>query len=290
MTPSLGARPTAVRLPRPSVGRSILRFLRPLPFLGLHLACLAVFFVPTTALAVGLCVAFYFVRMFAITAGYHRYFAHRAYKTSRWFQFVLACLGASCLQKGPLWWSATHRNHHRHSDTPEDPHSPRVWGLWQAHFGWILSPKHLGTDRSVIRDWLKFPELRWLERLHAVPGVLLAVACYLIDGWSGLVWGFVVSTVVLYHGSFLVNSICHIFGRRRYPTTDDSRNNALVAIVTLGEGWHNNHHHYQSSANQGFFWWEFDISYYIIRMMSWVGLVWGIRKPPPKKLVPSGAA
>lgn len=264
--------------------------MRSSPFILLHLACLSVLFTGAPVEALLLCGFTYFIRMFGITAVYHRYFAHRAYKTSRPVQFFLACLGCSALQKGPLWWAAHHRRHHRYSDTEDDPHSPHATSFWWSHVGWIMSNEHEETPWNSIRDWSRYPELRWLDRNHWVPGIALAVLCYLFGVWTGaggwacLAWGFVVSTVILYHAVFAVNSLCHLFGSRRYNTRDDSRNNLLVAVLTLGEGWHNNHHHYQSSANQGFFWWEIDISYYIIKTMSLFGLVWDVRKPGEKAL------
>jgi stearoyl-CoA desaturase (delta-9 desaturase) len=261
-----------------------------LPFVGLHLACIGVFFVEPSPLALGLCAATYLVRMFGITAGYHRYFSHRAFKTSRVFQFILACLGCCALQKGPLWWAANHREHHLYSDRPNDPHSPRTRSFWWSHIGWILAENHNATSWQHIRDWGGYPELRFLNRFHWLPGIVLALACWLIDGGSGLVWGFFVSTILLYHATFLVNSVCHCLGGRRYRTKDDSRNNLFVALVTLGEGWHNNHHHYQSSANQGFFWWEIDVSYYVLRFLGIVGLIWHIRKPAPKRIAVSEPA
>jgi len=251
---------------------------------ALHLALVAVFFVPVDATALTLCAVAYVVRMFGITGGYHRYFSHRSYKSSRLFQFVLALLGCSAMQKGPLWWAAHHRDHHRHSDTPRDPHSPHETSFWWSHVGWVLSNEHVDTPWESIQDFSGFPELRWLDRFHWVPGVLLAAACYLIGGTSGLVWGFVLSTILVYHATFTINSLSHLFGSRRYATFDDSRNNLLLALITLGEGWHNNHHHYQSSVNQGFFWWEIDISYCIIRALAAVGLVWDLRKPGEKAL------
>jgi len=254
------------------------------PFIGMHLACVAVFFTGVDATALLLCGAAYFIRMFGITAGYHRYFAHRAYKTSRLGQFVLAWLGCSALQRGPLWWAAQHRGHHRHSDTPQDPHSPHETTFWWSHVGWMLSEDHTHTPWEQIPDWSVYPELRCLDRCHWVPGVLLAVLCWLIGGWSGLAWGFFISTVLVYHAVFTINSLSHLFGKRRYATPDDSRNNFWLALLTLGEGWHNNHHHYQSSANQGFRWWELDVSYYLIQFLACVGLVWDVRTPPPAKL------
>jgi len=234
------------------------------------------------ALAVGA----YFVRMFLVTAAYHRYFSHRAFKTSRAFQLVLALGAQSAAQKGVLWWSAHHRWHHKHSDTPRDVHSARLRGFWYSHVGWILGDQWNATDLDMVPDLAKFPELRFLNRpsIQLLPAAVLAVACFLLGGVHGLVWGFFVSTVMLWHGSFTINSLSHMFGRRRYPTTDDSRNNWLLALLTTGEGWHNNHHHYQSSANQGFFWWEVDVTYYVLRLMAAVGLVWDLRRPPAAAL------
>jgi stearoyl-CoA desaturase (delta-9 desaturase) len=200
----------------------------------MHLACLGAFFTGVSLRDLALCGACYLVRMFGITAGYHRYFSHRAYKTSRAFQFVLAWLGCSAAQKGPLWWAAHHRRHHRYSDTKEDLHSPHTTNFWWSHVGWILSERYMATDWQSVHDLSRYPELRWLNRNHWVPSIMLAGLCLLIGGWSGLVWGFFISTVLLYHAVFAVNSLCHIFGRRRYPTNDDSRNNLLVALFTLG--------------------------------------------------------
>ncbi|HQR08997.1 MAG TPA: fatty acid desaturase [Gemmatales bacterium] len=259
-----------------------------IPFLLMHLACFLVFLpdVHATPVAIGLCIGLYVLRMFGITAGYHRYFSHRAYKTSRFFQFVMAWLGCCAMQKGPLWWSSHHRHHHLHSDHEEDVHSPHVDTLWWSHIGWVLSKDYVHTDWQAIRDFSKYPELRWLDRNHWVPGLCLAILCYLVGGLSGLVWGFFVSTVITYHATFCINSFCHIIGNVRYKTTDKSKNSALMALITLGEGWHNNHHYYQSSANQGFFWWEFDVSYYMLKMLSWCGLVWDLRAVPKEKLHP----
>jgi stearoyl-CoA desaturase (Delta-9 desaturase) len=255
------------------------------PFLALHFAVVLVLFVPITWPAVAMCVGFYYLRMFGISAGFHRYFAHRSYRTSRPFQFLIAALGCSALQKGPLWWAANHRLHHKHSDQEDDPHSPVRHGLWWSHIGWVLSTKNTGeTDLSEIHDFSRYWELRMLDRFHWVPGFLLAGLCYLIDGWSGVVWGFIVSTVLLYHGTFLVNSVCHILGRRRFATTDESRNNWWVALLTLGEGWHNNHHYYMSSVRQGFRWWEVDVSFYVLKLLSFPRVVWGLRGVPTVKL------
>jgi stearoyl-CoA desaturase (delta-9 desaturase) len=234
--------------------------------------------------SVALAIALYWVRMFGITAGYHRYFAHRAYKTSRWFQLVLAFLGGLSIQKGALWWAGLHRRHHRWSDTPRDLHSPVRRGFWYSHMGWIVAPDHDGTDYALIPDFAKFPELRWLDTHHWFPAAMLALGCYAVDGWRGVVWGAGVSTVVLWHCTFFINSLAHVWGSRRYETTDTSRNNLTLALLTMGEGWHNNHHHYMNSANQGFFWWEVDASYYVLRALAAVGVVRELRAPPKHML------
>jgi stearoyl-CoA desaturase (Delta-9 desaturase) len=226
------------------------------------------------------CLALYYIRMFCVTAGYHRYFSHRSFKTSRAFQFVMALVATMSTQKGVLWWAANHRHHHRHSDMDEDLHSPTLRGFLYAHVGWILSDRYNQTKTELIGDFNKYPELRWLNKYHVVPPVILAVGMFLAGGWGLLVWGYCISTVILWHSSFTINSLSHIFGRRRYPTTDTSKNNALLALLTMGEGWHNNHHHYMASARQGFFWWEIDITYYVLKMLSWCGIVWDLRQPP----------
>jgi stearoyl-CoA desaturase (Delta-9 desaturase) len=251
------------------------------PFFGVHIAAvLGVILLGWSWAGFGLAVALYAVRMFGVTGGYHRYFAHRTYRTSRVFQFVLAWLAQSSLQKGALWWAAHHRDHHKYSDTMKDVHSFREMGFWWSHVGWILSTKTEETDFKKIGDFARYPELRWLNKYHVVPGILLAVGLFLVGSWPALVWGFFVSTTLLWHGTFSINSLAHWWGRRRYPTTDDSKNSFALAIVTMGEGWHNNHHYYPRSTAQGFFWWEIDMTMYILRALSAVGLVWDLHTPP----------
>lgn len=250
------------------------------PFALVHVAALGALWTGFPAYAVWTAVGLYLVRMWAVTAGYHRYFSHRSYKTSRWFQFLLAFLAQTSAQRGALWWAAIHRHHHLHSDTPEDVHSPRHHGFWYAHVGWIFNQNNWKPDYGTIRDLAKYPELRWLDRFYLVPAILLGVACFVFGGWPGLFVGFFLSTVVLYHGTFAINSMAHEVGDQRYLTGDDSRNHWFLALVTLGEGWHNNHHHYQSSTRQGFRWWELDITYYVLKVMSWTRLVRDLREPP----------
>jgi stearoyl-CoA desaturase (delta-9 desaturase) len=256
------------------------------PFLLVHVAALAAFFLPFGATELWLCAGLYLLRMFAITAGYHRYFSHRTFKTGRAFQFVLAVLAVSSVQKGILWWAGHHRDHHRDSDTERDIHSPVQSGFWWSHVTWILSRRHTETKLDRIRDFARFPELRWLDDWHLVPYIALCVALFAIGGAPWLVWGGFVSTVLLWHGTFTINSLAHVIGSRRYETKDQSRNNWLLALITLGEGWHNNHHHYQSSVRQGFFWWELDVTYYVLRLLALCGLVWDLREPPKRLLKP----
>lgn len=253
-----------------------------IPFILMHFVCFAAFWTGVSWPAALLCVGLYVVRMFGLTAGYHRYLAHRTFKTGRAFQFILALLGTLAVQKGPLWWAAHHRQHHKYTDQPGDVHSPVQDGFWWSHIGWVVSTRYDRTDWNAIKDFAVYPELRWLNRWHVVPPVALAVLCFLLLGWQGLVWGFFISTVLLYHGTFAVNSFAHMFGSRRYATSDDSRNNFWIALITGGEGWHNNHHHYMSSVKQGFYWWEIDFSYYVLWTLSKFGIVWDMRRPPAR--------
>jgi stearoyl-CoA desaturase (delta-9 desaturase) len=270
-------------------------FARSIPFILVHLACLAALWVGVSWIAVAVCVFLYIVRMFAITGGYHRYFSHRTYDTSRVFQFLLAFLGTASAQKGPLWWASHHRHHHKHSDTEEDIHSPGIHGLWWAHVGWVLSDKYLNADMSLVKDLEKYPEIRFIDNWHLLAPVLLGFSLFFFgtfletnfpglhtNGWQMFIWGFCISTVLLYHGTFVINSLCHIIGRRRFNTTDESKNSLLMALITLGEGWHNNHHRYPGSERQGFYWWEIDVSHYILTGLSWLGLVWNLRTPPER--------
>ena len=254
-----------------------------IPMFLIHGLCLLAVFTGVTWKALALCFVLYFGRMWFITAGYHRYFSHRSYKTSRAFQFVLAFGGGSAAQKGALWWASHHRDHHRFSDTDRDVHSP-LKGFWWSHIGWILCDKYKGWDPDSIKDFNKFPELRFITKHDWIPPWTVAIASYLIAGWPGLIVGFFWSTVLLWHGTFTVNSLAHVMGRRRYATTDTSRNSALIALWTGGEGWHNNHHYYQAAARNGFFWWEYDPTYYVLKVLSWFRIVRDLKVPPARVL------
>ena len=250
---------------------------------AIHASCLFVLLTGVSTLDLILCFSTFYLRLFGITAGYHRYFAHRSYRTSRAFQLVLALLGVASLQKGPLWWAGGHRRHHQFADQPGDMHSPRD-GFWHSHAGWVFCGEWEETQLDRIKDFAPFPELMWLNRWHIVPPILLAIGCFAIGGWSGLVWGFVVSTTLLWHSTYTINSLAHRFGTRRYDTNDGSRNNLWLALLTLGEGWHNNHHRYMASVRQGFFWWEIDLTYYALLGLEKLGIVWDLREPPRKVL------
>jgi stearoyl-CoA desaturase (delta-9 desaturase) len=258
-------------------------WLSAIPFFLVHLAPLAAFFVDVTWQDWVLCGVLYVTRMFCITAGYHRYFAHRTYKMGRVAQFVMAFGGTTALQKGPLWWASHHRIHHRYTDLDGDVHSPRD-GFWWSHVGWILSTKYKDTDLDGIKDFAKYPELRWLEKRNWIGPWALAVASLLLFGWGGLLIGFFLSTVLLWHGTFLVNSMAHIIGRRRYATPDTSRNSFLIALITGGEGWHNNHHYLPASVRQGFRWWEYDPTWYVLKGLAAIHVVRDLKNPPSRLL------
>jgi stearoyl-CoA desaturase (delta-9 desaturase) len=271
--PTLEA-PRLERLPMP--GLSATEWLFSAPFVAVHVAALiGVFLVPPTWGLIALCLAIYYARILAISMGFHRYFAHRTFKTSRAFQLILAFWAMTSAQRGVLWWAGGHRNHHRFSDTPNDIHSPARSGFFWSHMGWIMSHRNDATPLDAIKDMARFPELMWLDRHHYLPAAALGVALFLLGGWPGFVWGFLVSTVLLWHGTFTINSLSHVYGSRRYATTDTSRNNPWLTAVTLGEGWHNNHHYFCSSARLGFFWWEIDPTYAVI-----------VKRPPSQVLQP----
>jgi stearoyl-CoA desaturase (delta-9 desaturase) len=268
-------------------------WLRAVPFIGMHLACIGVIWVGITPFAVATAVLLYAVRMLAITGFYHRYFAHRSFETSRVVQFVFAILGAAAVQRGPLWWAAHHRHHHSHSDRPDDTHSPSQEGFLWSHLGWFLSRANFPIRKERVPDLLQFPELRFLDRFDILVGLVLAMGLYAlgallqqnfpelgVTGGQLLIWGFFISTVVLYHATFSINSLAHRYGKRRYATDDESRNNMWLALPTFGEGWHNNHHHFPASARQGFYWWEVDITWYFLKLFESLGLVWNLRAVP----------
>lgn len=266
---------------------------RVLPFVALHVALIALFWVGWSPVAVICALVMYVLRMFAITGFYHRYFAHKTFQTSRHAQFVFALIGAAAVQRGPLWWAAHHRTHHVHADQPQDVHSPHQHGFLWSHLGWFLSHANFKTQLDRVRELTRYKELCWLDRFDSL--VPFAFACGLFalgellrvympewhtNGSQLLVWGFVVSTIALYHATFCVNSLAHVWGSRRYATRDHSRNNLLIAILTLGEGWHNNHHHFPGSAKQGFYWWELDLTYYGLKLLEATGLIWNLKQVP----------
>ncbi len=274
---------------------------RCIPFIVLHLGCLGVIWTGWSWFAVWTAVALYFIRMFFVTGIFHRYFSHKTYSTSRFGQFILALCTGTTVQRGALWWAYHHRHHHQHSDEPEDAHSPHVHGFLWSHIGWITSRRNFPTDYSKIKDLAKYPELVWLNRFDIVVPVLFAAGLFLAGHWLGaaypglhtsgaqlLVWGFFISTTALFHGTACINSLAHLMGNRRFNTTDDSRNSFILSLITLGEGWHNNHHRYQSSTRNGFYWWELDITYYILKALSWTGFIWGL-KPVPKSIYEEAA-
>ncbi len=288
--------PIAEAMPPPAAPRSritvgrVLRIAFDLtPLVGVHLAVLVLPFIPTLGVQfswMSVLLVFIVTRIagFGVTAGLHRYFSHHAFKTSRWFQFLLGAAGCTALQKGPLWWAAHHRLHHKHSDKEHDPHSPVLGGFWHGHVGWLFSQDLMHPDPKLTRDLAKYRELVWLDKLWMVPGVLLAAACYLVDGLSGVVWGYCLSVALIFQMTFLVNSVGHLFGTQRFATGDGSRNNFFLGTFGLGDGWHNNHHRAPASARHGFAWYELDMTYSMIKLWKWMGLVWNLKLPPAELL------
>ncbi len=269
---------------------------RAIPFIFIHAGCLFLPLVGWSWATVAVAAALYLLRMFAITGFYHRYFSHRTFQTSRVAQFIFAAWGNTAVQRGALWWAAVHRHHHKHSDDEHDAHSPRQRGFWWAHIGWMTTSKNFPTDYNTIRDLAKYPELVFLNRFDLIVPAIFGVSLYgfgaLLNyvwpqlGTSGgqiFIWGFFVSTVFLLHGTLFINSLAHVWGRKRFNTEDDSRNSLLLALITLGEGWHNNHHRYMATARQGFFWWEIDVTFYVLKVFSWLGIIWDL-KPVPKSI------
>ncbi|WP_233842608.1 acyl-CoA desaturase [Dyella sp. 2HG41-7] len=268
-------------------------WVRAVPFVALHLACFGVIWVGASTIAVVVAALLYAIRMFALTGFYHRYFSHRTFRTSRAVQGVFALIGASCVQRGPLWWAAHHRNHHRHADTALDPHSPGIYGFLWSHMGWFLTTRAFATDMARVPDLATYPELRWLDRYDTLVPIALAGSLYALGAWlhhvapqwhtSGgqmVIWGFFISTIVLFHATVTINSLAHRYGRRRFETRDDSRNNLWLALLTFGEGWHNNHHFFPGSARQGFRWWEIDMTWYGLRLMAALGLIRDLKPVP----------
>jgi len=272
-------------------------WVRSIPFILLSLSCLLVFYVGCSWTAFITATILYFVRVFAIGAFYHRYFSHKTYQTNRFWQFVFALIAATCVQRGPLWWAAHHRQHHMCSDEPIDAHSPIQHGFWWSHMGWFMSKKHYHYNPERVRDLARFPELVFLDSHDILMPTFLFVSLFVVGallhvfapqlGTSAgqmVVWGFCISTMALFHTTVTINSLSHVFGKKRFTTKDNSRNNFILALLTLGEGWHNNHHHYPATARQGFMWWEMDITYYVLKLMEKVGIIWDVRGVPKSVL------
>ena len=265
-------------------------WMRVIPFIILHLSCFMIFFVGFSWTAFVVCMSLFAIRMFAITGFYHRYFSHKTFRTSRFVQCLFAMIGATAVQRGPLWWAAHHRGHHMHSDTTEDKHSPKEHGFIWSHMGWFLTKSNFVTNTKLIRELIRFPELRIIDRFDLLMPLALSISLWGLgyyleqyepslhtNGFQLFIWGFSISTIMLYHATFLVNSVAHQWGKKRYETKDTSRNNFLIAILTFGEGWHNNHHHYPGSARQGFYWWEIDLTYYVLKCLAMMGIIWDVR-------------
>ncbi len=278
-------------LSAPNQNPDAIDWTRIVPFIAIHLACLFVFAVGVSWTAVLVCVLSYLLRMFAITAFYHRYFSHKTFKTSRTLQFIFAAIGAAATQRGPIWWAAHHRHHHIHSDGEQDTHSPKH-GFWHSHLKWFLMKKNFATKSAYVKDLSRYKELNFIDRYDILFPIIYAFLLFFLgqflaaqypqlntSGWQLVIWGYFISTVLLSHVTYCINSLAHVFGFRTYDTADNSRNNFLLAVLTLGEGWHNNHHCCPGSVKQGFQWWQLDFSYYVLLLMNKLGLVWDLKYP-----------
>ena len=272
-------------------------WLRAVPFILVNLGCLLVFWFGFSWVAFTTAIILYVVRIFAIGAFYHRYFSHKTYKTNRFWQFIFALIAGSCVQRGPLWWASHHRQHHMVSDEPEDAHSPMQHGFWWSHMGWFMSKRHYHYNPERVKDLARYPELVLLDRYDSVMPAFLFVTLFVVgallnvyapalgtNAGQMVVWGFCISTIALFHTTVTINSVSHVIGKRRFATKDDSRNNFFLALLTLGEGWHNNHHHYPATARQGFMWWEIDVTYYFIKLMEKLGIIWDVKGLPQSVL------
>jgi stearoyl-CoA desaturase (delta-9 desaturase) len=272
-------------------------WVRALPFILLNLSVVAVFWVGMSPVAVITALVLYVGRVFSIGAFYHRYFSHRTYKANRFWQLIFAIMGASAVQRGPLWWATHHRQHHMYADEYEDAHSPVRHGFLWSHIGWFMSKKHYYYNVERVKDLARFPELVFLDRYDSLVPLLLGVSLFTsgvlmqhfapgmhTSGWQMLVWGFSISTIAVFHTTVSINSISHRYGKRRFNTKDNSRNSLLLALITLGEGWHNNHHHFPGTARQGFMWWEIDITYYVLKLMEKLRMISDVRGVPKSVL------
>lgn len=254
-------------------------------FWSIHSTVLLAFVYPPDAALLALAFLSHYGRMIGITLCFHRHMAHRAFQFSRPVRFLFAWLGTTALQKGPIWWAGNHVYHHKYADREGDPHSPLVSGFYSAHMGWFTNDIRWDTlepDNPVVREFSRYPEMRWLDRYYAVPPALLALGLFLAGGWPFLVYGFCVPTFTLAHSTFAINSINHLFGSRRFETPDNSRNNFWTTLLTLGEGWHNNHHRFQRAARNGFYWWELDPTYWVVKALGAMGLATDIVPVPAR--------
>jgi stearoyl-CoA desaturase (delta-9 desaturase) len=293
-----------------SLGRRVVSWVATLvgitvPLAGLVMAIVLSYVWGFSWINVGILVGMYLATMTGVTVGYHRLFTHRSFQTVKPVQFVLGVLGSMTFQ-GPLAdWVGRHRRHHQHSDNPDDPHSPHphrgfvglLRGFWHAHIGWAFAPMPTELDKYAgdVRRSKMLRTVSALFPLWALLGVLIPSAIGLwCLGWrgaiSGFLWGGLVRILLGHHATWCVNSVCHLWGRKPYASGDESRNNAVVGVLALGEGWHNNHHAFPSSARHGLRWWQLDISYWVIRALEVCGLAWRVRLPTAHELHMRGEA
>lgn len=272
-----------------------------LPLMGLLAACVMLWGVAFSWMYLVLLAAMFLATGLGITVGYHRLFTHRSFETPAWVRYTFGALGSMAVQGPVLHWVAEHRRHHQHSDHDGDPHSPHghgdTWrdtirGAWHSHVGWMFRRssrelpryiKDLRSDRVACAVSRQFP--LWVVAGLALPA---AIGGLMTMSWMGVLlgflWGGLVRVFLVHHVTWSVNSVCHLWGARPFASHDHSRNNAIVGVLALGEGWHNNHHAFPTSARHGLVWWQFDLSYVLIRALAAVGLAWGVRTPDAERI------
>lgn len=256
-------------------------------FASFHLGALAAFFYFRWSALVVFAVMWVLAQNVGIAMGFHRLLTHRGYSTPKWLEYCIATCGTLALQGGPIYWVAVHRMHHKYTDKEGDPHSPRD-GKWWSHMGWILNGS-LRNETIALKQYA--PDLTresyyvWLSKYHWIPLTVVGITLFAFGGWSWLLWGAVLPATIGFHVTWMVNSVTHLWGTRRFSTSDDSRNNIWVALLTGGEGWHNNHHANPVSARHGLTWYEIDVNYYGIRLLERLGLASHIKTARLKRTV-----
>ena len=243
-----------------------------------HAAAIAALFFWSWPAVITAMILYWIVASLGIGMGFHRLLTHRGYRVPKVVEYFLVTCGSLSLEGGPIQWVTTHRIHHAHTDKNGDPHTPRD-GTWWAHIGWIL--RGINHDPATVEryapDLIKNSYYVWLDKFYYVPSIVLLVVLLAFGGWGVMMWGLFLRLTLGLHATWLVNSATHLWGRRRFLTSEDSRNSWWVALLTFGEGWHNNHHAFPTSARHGLRWYEVDLTWWGIRTLQLLGIARAIK-------------